>query len=564
MEMNTKIKRALAKKKLTGAEAGRLFVACMISEAKGAEPLFSKGEYAALLEKIPPEEEERDALQTYTMLCSVLATERLKCREAVFRFYSGFNKLRAVAEAARDCERALAGAEQQPLIMTAAQYSRMKEKAEAQLRERKEAFWGVLCSVLASFIEAPEEAPEEVRTELEKAGKMIVGNTDKEYAISYNMITGRGYWMLSDGRRSDEMSREAWEQALLEAVAAKRGASTIEDYNRSQLEVRYKLFFNGAEGLRRRPDAKAIEALSDEYVERALEDNVRRAREALASGIPFYLAERKFYEELPDGLTMLDLLKVFAALYDTAKNGDEKVRKGFAANAASAGRVFPALQEYVAKKLQAFGEFSGDRFSEEAFTWGQLAEAGVIGYGKRVHATDCDIIEAATGEAGSRRRIAILTDKEEAGDYEQADYLEAAFGRKSLELLDDEIIDENIKCEDLIYSATAYFYTYNALLEIFSTLYKIPEVMELARDTKELEAEISNYNKLIYELYYNVQGSAERKAYKRELIKAAFVPLEPEETAPSGKELRQIKRNFKEAGFTEKAQALLSKINQIL
>ena len=607
MANKNQLKNLLKKKGWTGEEVGKLLIASMLNDIKqqgqkDKEPLFSQSDFEQMESSLTS---DRDYLTygVYRDLYSSIIDSFNRGQGLYQQFFNGFSRLFAELREAENADHAEQSIENTPLIMTESQYNRLKAEAVQTYSGYKDSFCNLMFHCLDNFLEAEDadikrEAPA-VWEALEATKKIPA--TGNRFLPLYNETYGEGYYQLPDGRRSDKMTLEEWQETLTAEFLKKHkltingepatAEETVQAYNQDRLIKSYELFFKGAEAIREellKRTGKATE-LTDEELEEALEDtidyvgragfnpNAEEIAEALDFSTP---TEWHTYEEPPEGLTLYDLLELYPEEFRGAFDADEKEALQHFKKDAPA--LYDALKAYIESKVPQARGLKPNQLHKDIISWGELAKTGLIGCKDLIEPTDSQIIEIATeGENTTEnkskrlrtglRGIAILKHPAPYQIAENGDYIEPKsplYFFQSLYTLegDGEKIEElHGFIDSLMYPALGYLYAFNALMEILGGVYDLPELAEVAKyDTTLFESKMSGYNGMLYLFYHNVYGNEAEKQHKRAIIKEAFRPLEAESLKPSQEAIAEITAELTKLGLSSEARKKLKYLDAFI
>lgn len=573
MANTNQLNNLLKKKGWTGEEVGKLLIASMLNDIKqqgqaDKEPLFSQSDFEKMESSLTS---DRDYLTygVYRDLYSSIIDSFNRGQGLYQQFYNGFSRLFSELRELENADNAQAIIDATPLIMTESQYKRLEAEAVEVLRGYKDSYYSILFYILEKFLDAGEETPKPIRDAIEATKKIPA--KDKSFSRSYNELMGEGYYSLPDGRRSDQMTSEEWQETLQE--------ETVQHYNQNRLIASYELFFKGAKAIRELVLERTGKQLdgTDEELEEALNDtiayvgkahykpNAEQIEEALGFATP---TEWHTYEELPEGLTAYDLLDLIT---DSSSYGETDPKKHLKAFKAEYPELYTALNAYIEEKVPQARGLKPNQLYKDIVSWGELAEHGVIGYSSLIQPDDREIVQIwtegeDTTESKSKRLrtglkgIAILRhpasyQTDEKGDYiEKKSPLHFFQSLYTLEGDGDKIAELQGYIDNLINPALGYLYAFNALMEIIGKVYDLPELAEVARyDTTLFESKMSGFNGLLYVFYHNVYGNEAEKQHKRAIIKEAFSPLEAEPLKPSREAIEEITAELTKLGLSSDA-----------
>lgn len=587
--------KLLKKKGWTGKEVGQLLIASLLNDIKQLgqgekTPLFSQADFEKMESSL---NSDFDYLSygVYRELYSSIIDSFNRGQGLCQQFYNGFSRLYLMLREVQIADKVQKAYDDTPLIMTESQYKRLEAEAVQTLKGRKESYYSLLFYILEKFLDAGDEAPEPIRTAIEATKEIPAEKIT--FSRSYNEQMGLGYYSLPDGRRSDQMTSEEWQKALEEEFLRTHKLTingepasteeTIREYNIDRLTKGYELFFKGAKAIREfvlERTGKELDG-TDEEIEEALDgiiDYVGKARynpnaekieEALGFSTP---AEWHTYEELPEGLTAYDLLHLIAESSSYEETDEKKHLKAFKTEYKE---LYTALNAYIEENVPKARGLKPNQLYKDIVSWGELADAGIIGYSSLIQPDDREIVQIWTeGEdttenkskrlRAGRRGIAILRNPASYQTDENGDYIEKKsplpffLSLYTLEGDGDKIAEINSHIDNLIYPALSYLYAFNSLMGIIGKVYDLPELEEVARfDTRIFESNMSGYNGMLYLFYHNVYGNEEEKQRKRAIIKEIFRPLEADTLKPSQEAIEEVTAELTKLGFSSDARKKL-------
>lgn len=602
MANTNQLKNLLKKKGWTGKEVGQLLIASMLNDIKQQgqgekTPLFSQSDFEKMESSLTS---DRDYISygVYRDLYSSIIDSFNRGQGLYQQFYNGFSRLFTELREVENTDNAQKSIDDTPLIMTESQYKRLEAEAVQTLRGYKESYYSLLFYILEKFLDAGDEAPEPIRTAIEATKKIPAEKIT--FSRSYNEQMGEGYYTLPDGRRSDQLTSEEWQKALMDCFLSRHkltingepatAEETVQHYNQNRLIKSYELFFKGAKAIRElvlERTGKELE-LTDEEIEEALNDTidyVGKARytptaEQIAEALDFSEpTEWHTYEKLPEGLTAYDLLGLIT---DSSSYGDTDEKKHLKAFKTEYKELYTALNAYIEENVPKARGLKPNQLYKDIVSWGELADAGIIGYSSLIQPDDREIVQIWTdGEDSTEskskrlrtglRGIAILRNPtsyqtDENGDYiEKKSPLQFFQSLYTLEGNGDKIAEIQGYTGNLIYPALGYLYAFNALMEIIGKVYDLPELAEVARyDTSLFESKMSGFNGMLYFFYHDVYGNEEEKQRKRAIIKEVFRPLEAETLKPSQEAIEEVTAELTKLGLSSDARKKLKYLDAFI
>lgn len=602
MANTNQLKNLLKKKGWTGKEVGQLLIASMLNDIKQQKqeektPLFSQSDFEKMESSLTS---DRDYISygVYRDLYSSIIDSFNRGQGLYQQFFNGFSRLFTELREVENADNAQKSIDDTPLIMTESQYNRLEAEAVQTLRGYKESYYSLLFYILEKFLDAGDEAPEPIRTAIEATKKIPAEKVS--FSSSYNEQMGEGYYTLPDGRRSDQLTSEEWQQALLDTFLSKHkltingkpatAEETVKHYNQNRLIKSYELFFKGAKAIRELTLERTGKELpfTDEEIEEALNDTidyVGRARynptaEQIAEALDFSTPTKwHTYEELPEGLTAYDLLDLIT---DSSQYAETDPKKHLKAFKTEYKELYTALNAYIEEKVPNARGLKPNQLHKDIVSWGELADAGIIGYISLVQPDNNQIVDIWTGkedttENKSRRLrtrfkgIAILKNPDSHQTDENGDYIETKSpllyfqNLYTLEGDGDKIATIHGYTHSLIYPALGYLYAFNALMEIIGNVYDLPELAEVARyDTNTFESKMSAFNDFLYIFYHDIYGNKEEQERKRAIIKEVFSPLEADTLKPSQEAIEEVTEELTKLGLSSEARKKLKYLDAFI
>lgn len=599
------IKALLNKKKWTGTEIGRALMAGLIYDVKnlgkGAKPLFTQKDLERM-EASLAYTHDCTAYDVYRSIYSSVIESFNKAQGLHQQFYNGFYRHLMYVNEVKTAEDALKEEIIRPLIMTQAQYDRIASHILEERRSWPVSLRSMTFALLDEYLQADDDegTPETVIEALDALTEEPVKN--KRILENYNRDMGRGYLTLSDGRRSDQMSKEEWSEAITaewikgyELYINGELASPEETLIARNQEIYIRtcrLVYEGTEGIEKELDRLGLtlpEGVKAEEILGALGDRVLNQTyegiefDSAAYRIAGYIAEGttreidtwNYYPEPPDDLTKYDILTDVLGRYEghySTQQHEGKTVKGVSETAAFTEfrkdypALFAALKKEIERLLPNAKGLKANQYGKTIATYGELADKGIAPYTRYLTVDKFDISEYYASQPENtylkRRRIclagvAIIQDTDsadDAGDYIEAPYPLKLF--KSIDTIADSSEDrKEIKTfrESLIKPALRYLYAYNELIEAVCTAYGIEEWEYLRHDLSTFESQLRSTNELIYWISAHVYGDSEELKRKQALIREIFIPIDPEELKPSEKAVKRVRERIQKLGYTKEA-----------
>lgn len=504
----TDIKRLLNKKGWTGRELGILELTNMAVmfrqalEGKEPQPLVEQAQLRKMINTIT----DRQQGQVYNGYISIhewlsirynIAQTQLQQAQLQYRTLVGYITDATLAE---DVYRYI---EQLPAIMTEKQY---RDAREAGLKkwlydedgtERGDSLAALIERGISFYTKQLQTNPAKPNP-LKAIRKKYIAEPVKSKLIleGYNEVMGEGYYTIEDGsgRRSDTMTAEEWQEAIITPVKWHYYEEAPADLTKWDIVEAGLMYFYG--GLFCGMDVSEGEYLAE------LED---------------FLTE---FRELADAI-IADIEKLYLTGKDPLQPLPVEGRE--------------PLKDIASLPLQDW--------SSTVFSWGDLYKLDVYGFKKDAEAdtTIFDGNKRAILNGIAILRASDLLDRSprinESGYYVEPDIMHTlsnftleAFFPEAEDYADNLEIVETAR-QTLIES---YYHLkgYNYALEIIASFYDVPEIAIFQMNTSGIEDKIRAFNGLVPILYKKILDTdyedKELKERKLQVLKDLFQPIDYE------------------------------------
>lgn len=384
--------------------------------------------------------------------------------------------------------------------------------------------------------------------------------TDQRILSRYNEVMGEGYYTLEDGRRSDQMSREEWQEAtgtLLDNL------SNIE--KQMILERRFldknSFIYSGM------TDQEADEAQTEKDIELGLHKR----------------CTWHYYEEPPADLTKWEVLQIGdlfnwyrsleSVCYD-GKSYEESVLEDIEAFK----KEFPELVETVLKDMEQYIKGASSIPNEEwvntVYEWEDLYKADFYGFRKDYVDNDTSIFD------GNRRAlfngVAILRPSDiinqstridkETGYYKPPEIM--GMGKRyGLEayFTDNENYAENVEALEITRKQlldNLYFMNgWNTSLDLIAKAFDLEEIKVGKLRLEHLKGMIEAYNALVKNLYREIKEmdypDKELQKKKLEVLRDVLCPIDIERIKIPKEQIEKAKADMKDfTAFTDDSKDL--------
>lgn len=583
--MARKIDTLLNKKKWKGDELGKILMSSVIhdikqvKEGKEPKPLFNQADFEALEGSLNTNTDYM-AYGIYTDIYSSIIDSYNRGQAQYQQFLQSFHRLLHYLTQLENADKAELSLSNQPYIVTEKQYNDLLEMAQSKKDNYKESYTSLFFSLLSGAIDLKEYSPKELVDAV--AEYENIPATDNKLIERYFDIYNTGYYILENGKRSDELTQSEWQEEkdnqILEhfsLIINGQPASkeeTLKTFKMDKTRTKAELFFKGVEGVRKDYKAKTGQDLeeSDEEIQNALDyftffDEVDETHPRINHIIEDMLdyqkiEEHRLYKDIDDFKANITMLNTLEALIATAEEGSEKealkeVKKQYP-------KLYTLINKYIEEALPAVKNLKANQLYTDKFTWKELSE--VIPLYRHYRSVQIHDIEEAFRETTTitetRRGIAIIKDPHPNQIDDKGYYIQPKsplYYTTTLETIIKDI-DTVEEIEGLIYRlinpAIAYLYAFNSLIDILQNVYEISDLDTLKTDLTTIESRVKAYNSMLHLFYVSVRGSNDTKAVKREILKNLFQEINIEELKPSEEAFKKVQAEIDELGLTEKAK----------
>lgn len=553
------MKRLLNKKGWTGRELGIIELTNMAVQFRQAlqgeepKPLIETSQLQKMVNEIKDPVQGRAyngyiSIHEWLSLKYNIAQTQIQQAQLQYRTLEGFITTAILAE---DVYRYV---EQLPAIMTQKQYDKAREEGiEAYLTDEdgedlQSNIFNLIERATAFYLHKLQTEPEKPNP-LKAIRKKYIAQPVKSKLIldRYNEVTGEGYYTLEDGRRSDQMTSEEWQDAIT------RATDETDTIAQQRVIDRSRVIFNGG-----------TEEEADKAQEKA--DYER----GLATPVKWHT-----YTEPPTDLTKWDIIEqeLLFEFYPASLDGEDPYSES---NFNTSMEDFKEeFSELVAAMLSDMDKryFKGDKvqasklpvkeWATTLISWRRLYELDF--YGERAEAeSDTSIFN------GNKRAlfngVAIVRPSDllykscridEQGYYTEPE-IQSSLKKFSLEAFFTEAEDYASNIEVMETSREtfldSYYFIigYNYAVDRIAAVYDVPELEVFKMSIEELSDRIDAFNALVPVLYsrikYTDYGDKELQAMKLKVLKDYFQPVEYKALAipeKNKKEIEELLEDFK-------------------
>ena len=558
------IKRLLNQKTWTGRELGRLEIAIMAAQFKQAiqgetpQPLINKGQFQQMLNSITDAVQRKiynGYIEIHEWLSLAYNIAQSNYQSAQLQYKNIFGYI-LQAELAEDT---FSYIESLPVIMTEKQYKQAAENGRHQYlywtdekgeeKPRGDNALALIYRAIEHYIKLLADEPKKPNPLKPIRKKYLAAKATNPLILSrYNEATDNGYYILEDGRRSDQMSQEDWQAAIstpqmreaLEEMEQRdelgRGhfGYTAKQIAFSRIIQRAKYVYEG-------------KAETEEEAARLLAGEGKEDRLTLP-------ATWKLYETPPEDLTKWEILEDGDALYNIFRNalGGEE-----ADTAEETSRLYlEEAQAFIAEFKEAVAAIIADikkhyntdidtipveSWECTVYEWPQLYELDFYGFRSEADAFTTIFSDNWRAMANG---VAILQPKsglnkprfvDEQGNYTPPPVKESVKIYSLAGFFTDadeyaERIEEIEQGREALLDAYYFIKGYNYALDLIAAEYEIPEINIFKSDIIRIEEQIDAINSLIPMLYNRIKSTEyedkELQQRKLQVLRDIFPPID--------------------------------------
>lgn len=549
------IKRLLNKKGWTGKELGILELTNMatlfrqrMSGNQNPTPLVTKGQFQKMLSSITDStqgEIYNGYISIHEWLSLFYNIALANEQQAQLRFKS----LSSYIIEASIAEDTYSYIESLPVIMTEKQYNEAVEEGRRQWMKEEDGTPrgdGVLALIFRAFeyyAKKLEKEPTKANPLKPIRKKYLSQTVESPLILSrFNEATGNGYYVLEDGRRSDQMTDEEWEEA---ATTPKMGI-TAKERATQRLIDRANIIYNGGTNW----DADEAQEKKDYET-------------GLAAPAKFVL-----YDKPPADLTKWDFLSDSCAVYEVysaSLGGMSETPGEYIAEAEDFIAEFKELVELLLKDIDSkfckgnpgLSALPVEKWGTTVFGWEQLYEKDF--YGFRAETDQPDIIWDGNRRA-QMNGIAILkptsfSEKRlDENGYYVPPQIRKTLNEHSLEAFFSDAdgyadrADEIEEGREALLDSYYFIMGYNTAIDMIASHYDVPELSAFKLDLEGITAKIDAINSIVPMLYLRIKETQyedqELKERKLQVLKDFFPPLDYKSSTIPQDNIDRVKQLF--------------------
>lgn len=570
------IKKLLNKKGWTGRELGIIELTNMselyrqaLAGNQDPTPLVEPGQFQKMINGIV----DRSQGIVYNGYISIHEWLQVQLQAALAQDQQvqlQYKKLIDYVTNAITAEDAYRYAEQLPAIMTQKEYDEKRAAAiEARLvdEDGNDLEWNIYSIVEHAIqyfyneLERNPKKPNPLKPIKKKYERELV--TSKLILESWNETVGNGYYTLEDGRRSDKMTAEEWQEAIT-TPAMKQALENMEATGAGGRVI--------ADQIAQRRYTERAKVIMLGGTEQDADKNQQKNDYERGLAVP---AEWHYYEEQPADLTKWEVVETglweFYLPWEEWDGAEEALADFYS--------EFQELVKAVLEELDRGEWFSPALSSYQLKDWltttytvRSLYEGGfygmdefIAGYdsiwdgnrkalfnGIAIYTPSPMWAEARGGNEERKRKQAHL---DERGYYVLPD-ITATLHHLSLEAFftDGEDYARNVdiveRGREALLDSYYFIKGFNTALDLIATYFDVPALEVFKVDVGDAEQKMDAFNELVPVLYYRIHGTdyedKELKKRKLQVIQDIFYPLDYKSLAIPEANIEEVKARFKD------------------
>jgi len=428
-----------------------------------------------------------------------------------------------------------------PVIMTTDQYNDFVAQQREELLHPEDGTTGfnlfqMMAEAIDYYSEQLRKSPRK-KNPLKPLRKKLEAElvTNPRITSRYNEVMGDGYYILSDGTRSDEVSLEEWQKAIAPEVVEALEAGDeqkIDKFTTDRiLELAHKLYNGLNSGMN--------------------EGTYKLYKEELEEGL-FQKPEWHYYEDPPEDINKWEVLEYarsfFPSLEEDIPDG-ETYEEAIVEDARTFIKEFPTVATAILKDMEqhikGVSSIPVEKWADTLLTWEELFSMNL--YGFRDIYFSHDIIFDGNWRAQMHGVALLLPDTtlhckddfDSKGYYQPPDIKEAIVDF-SLEAFftENEEYAQNVNgiesSRTMLLDSLYWINGYNNALDLIAKYFKLDVIKMLKLNLSSFEDKLEALNDFVALLYNQIANTdyedEELKLKKLGVLKDIFYPFDLKET----------------------------------
>lgn len=547
------VERLLKKKRPTGDELGRLYVANESLRLKtlGRDRLYDEARYLDSV-KLLTKQDDKDLLEFYVYAADCL--EQLLQEQMKFDagFNDGLNQLMVRLHVIRNAETAEMTTNRTPLIMTDDEYEILYLKAKAHRMQRPATLEDATLAVIGSAfnqsflqkVNPSQVLPDSVIKEIEAL--MTTVEEDKDIIKAYEVGVFNGlHQIIETGALVSRTELVDW---LRDWRLKQRGSETYHHLAR--------LFYRGIE------DCK--EAFKDnDYLSYATHTGPDKFFEIFEAYLSFKdislvsnMIEKALDDILSDGVPLSKFIKVpvdTVSKYDILSiifGHEQHPPETMTAYFWETGRPANAMRARFPQLWGAVEDYVAEAHPSDDMTWGSLAHAGIAVYKHSIEPSPVDLADCLNPDYwGHRERIinhgiaVIKPETQTAGQVYKDGLTDPVFALyQGINHIDEEELAIVEKAHDYVTKGARRIFDMDEAFDVLAEMFGVD--FEWAKRGDSVKAGLWCLNSAVYMSYLGIQGDDETKAAKRAKFKSVFRDFDVEDYLPPEKTIEKGRKRL--------------------
>lgn len=622
MATKTSINKILSKKGgWTGKEVGQALMLTLrddleIAYKKREKRTFPASDLQRMRQSIIDNDDEYNVLVIYqTLYNTMLNTYQLQ-QTWQQQFYNGYyHYLHAIRDMLRT-EETLHSMGREPLVLPKDEYNDLISAAREYKAKQTLSFYNLFWETVRYYngLEGEILNEEDIQaiTDAEHSykGQPV---TNSRILANWSRDTRSGYEELPDGTRSDQVSKEAWDNAFRKEYLRHHKYTvngqvldfeeTVKRDATDHSSLTARLLFQGADAIRDFYEQHMKKPLPAAATDKKILETVWEIRKVhKLEGAASWQTQLETLIDLPVNVEWhdydvpedLDKLRVWIA--DSGRyRGTNQYRinqRGRTVKEISAKEQFKELMEDYPVLYNAIKEYiekhTGKTIAEDAIfddgfiTYGELGKLHFIGYDDGLQVTNRDVYEYLKTKSENsitdyveaeqaKRGIAMVDSNMGYYDYKKTEIDEEYFYdfMSIVSLSKDQQTLEYYKSlrTAVMVNGLKNAYAANALINVLSDVYDVPFMKNLLPDVFQfdiMEGLWDNANDVIARTYCQAYGPTKEVKRKRDFLRNNFSLIDYEAIKPNMDKVQQIKDTLIQSGITKETGEILFRFKDLL
>lgn len=447
-----------------------------------------------------------------------------------------------------------------PLIMTEKQYNEeVNKRREEWLSGKADSVLNLIYRAIEYYIELLTAEPKKANPLKPIRKKYLAAAVTSPIILSrYNEATDNGYYILEDGRRSDQMTEEEWQ----EAITTPKMADTLSRIRTEQQTDEVGATASKLAMQRTINEAKIIYAGGTREEAQAAQ---QKADYEAGLAIP---SKWHLYEEPPAELTKWEVLEDACTCYEIYKkslSGEAETAEEYTAEAKDFVNEFKEAVDAIIKDIDSkfFKDIKGlaelpiEEWATTSFDWKQLYDKDF--YGFREEADRIDILfdgnkrAVFNGIAVLKPTILSERNADENGYYKPPKIRES-FVQQGLQGFFPEAedyafnVEEVEESREIILDSYYYLKGYNTALDLIAKHFSLPDIAIFKMDIDTIAGQIDALNDLVPVLYQRIAETTyedtELKQRKLQVLQDIFTEIDYKSLTIPEENIAELKRLF--------------------